>query len=40
MRQETLAKIHHGPQGIHCCRLRVASSVWWPGVTTAIEQFI
>ena len=40
MRQETLAKIHHGHQGIPHCRLRVASSVWWAGVTSAIEQFV
>ena len=40
MRQEILAKIHHGHQGIHRCRLRVATSVWWPGVTTAIERFV
>ena len=40
MRQETLEKIHHGHQGIQRCRLRVASSVWWPGITSAIEQFV
>ena len=40
MRQQTLAKIHNGHQGIQRCRLRVASSVWWPGVTNAIEQFV
>ena len=40
MRQETLAKIHHGHQGIQRCKLCVASSVWWPGVSSAIEQFV
>ena len=40
MRQETLEKIHHGHQGIQRCRLWVASSVWWPGVSSAIEQFV
>ena len=40
MRQETLEKIHHGHQGIQRCRLRVSSSVWWPGITSAIEQFV
>ena len=40
MRQGTLAKIHHGHQGIQRCRLRVVSSAWWPGVTSAIEQFV
>ena len=40
MRQETLAKMHHGYQGIQRCRLWVASSVWWPGVSNKIEQFV
>ena len=40
MRRETLAKIQHGHQGIQRCRLHVASSVWWPGVTSTIEQFV
>ena len=40
MRQQTLAKIHNGHQGIQRCRLRVASSVWWPVVANAIEQFV
>ena len=40
MRQETLDKIHHGHQGIQRCKLRIASSVWWPGVSTAIEHFV
>ena len=40
MRQETLKKIHHGHQGIQQCKSRVASSVWWPGVSSAIEHFV
>ena len=40
MRQETLDKIHHGHQGIQRYKLRIASSVWWPGVSTAIEHFV
>ena len=40
MRQETLNRIHHGHQGIQRCKLRVAFSVWWPGVSSAIEQFV
>ena len=40
MRQETLNRIHHGHQGIQRCKLRVASSVWWPGVSSAVEQFV
>ena len=37
MRQQTLEKIHHGHKR---CIMHVASSVWWPGVTSAIEQFV
>ena len=40
MRQETLEKIHSGHQGIVRCRLRVSSSVWWPGVSREVEEFI
>ena len=40
MRQEILIKIHHGHQGIQRCKSRVVSSVWWPGVSSAMEQFI
>ena len=40
LRQQVLQKIHLGHQGIQRCRLRVATSVWWPGVTSAIEQFV
>ena len=40
LRNETLQKIYHGHQGIQRCRFRVASSVWWPRVVSAIEQFV
>ena len=30
MRQATLEKIHHGHQGILCCRMCASTSVWWP----------
>ena len=37
---ETLQKIHQGHQGFQKCRFRIASAVWWPGVTKALENFI
>ena len=40
MRDEILGKLHTGHQGIQRCRLRLATSVWWPGVSKEIEQFI
>jgi len=40
MCQKTLEKIHHGHQGIQRSKLRVASSIWWPGVSKAVENFI
>ena len=36
MRHETLQKIHQGHQGIQQCRLRVKTSVRWPGVSKDI----
>ena len=33
-------KIHTGHQGIVRCRLRVAESIWWPGVSHEVEHFI
>ena len=36
----TLQKIHNGHQGIQRCHLRISQSVWWPGVSKEIEQFI
>ena len=40
MQIEILNKIHAGHQGIQRCRLKVATSVWWPGVSKEVEQFI
>ena len=40
MRQQTLQKIHHGHQGIQRCRMHVFISVWWPGVSKSIEDFV
>ena len=33
-------KIHHGHQGIQRCRLRVSTSVWWPGVAKQMDEYI
>ena len=40
LRKEILEKIHKGHQGILQCRLRVSESVWWPGASVEVEQFI
>ena len=40
LRQHTLEKIHQGHQGIQRYRMRVFASVWWPGVSKAIEDFV
>ena len=36
LREETLAKIHTGHQGIEHCRMWVAISVWWFGVPRSL----
>ena len=40
MQRETLEKIHQGHQGIQRCRLRARTSVWWPGVSKAIDKLV
>ena len=40
LQHETLCKIHQGHQGIQRCRLRVTSSLWWPGVSTQMEELV
>lgn len=40
MKKEILGKVHAGHQGIQRCRLRLSTSVWWPGVLKEMEQFI
>ena len=40
MRQVTLEKIHQGHQGILRCRMRVSISVWWPGVSKEMDNFV
>ena len=40
LQKETLMKIHTGHQGIVRCRLRAATSVWWPGISRELELFV
>ena len=40
LQRETLKRIHEGHQGIERCRMRVKTSVWWPGVTNQIAQLV
>ena len=40
MQQMTLEKIYHGHYGIQHYRMQASSSVWWPGVSTAVERFV
>ena len=38
--EEILHKLHGGHQGITCCRSRAKISVWWPGLTQQLKEFI
>ena len=40
LQHDTLCKIHRGHQGIEQYHLCVSTSVWWPGVSAQIEEFI
>ena len=40
LQSETVRKIHEGHQGVERCRQRAQSSVWWPGVTKQIAQYV
>ena len=35
-----MEKVHAGHRGIERCRLRVNSSVWWPGVVKQVTEKI
>ena len=38
--KKNFIQIHQGHQGIQKCRLRISYSVWWPGVSKAMESYI
>ena len=40
LREEALAKLHQGHQGIQRCRLRAQSAVWWPGLSSQIADLV
>ena len=40
LQKQILQKVHQGHQGIQRCRHRISSSVWWPGISKAIETYI
>ncbi len=40
LRQEMLAKIHTGHQGIVKCRERARQSMWWPGLSKELEELV
>ena len=39
-RPEVLAELHLGHQGITKCRQRAKESVWWPGLSTLLDQYV
>ena len=40
MQREIIGKLHEGHQGIQKCRLRAKISVWWPGISKQISDFV
>ena len=40
MQLEMLSKLHQGHQGIERCRQRAQISVWWPGISSQIEEWV
>ena len=40
LQRETLTKIHQGHQGVQRCCLRAKVSVWWPGISQQIDNFV
>ena len=40
LQSQTLSKLHQGHQGIDRCRQRARISVWWPGISSQIEDWV
>ncbi|XP_031335291.1 uncharacterized protein K02A2.6-like [Photinus pyralis] len=40
LRKDILDKLHNGHQGISKCRSLAKQSVWWPGLSTQLEELV
>ncbi|KAK0136800.1 hypothetical protein N1851_027011 [Merluccius polli] len=40
MRNDVLAKLHEGHQGVVKCRQRARQSVWWPGLSQQLNELV
>ena len=40
LRSAMLSRIHEGHQGLTKCKARARYSVWWPGISTALHDYI
>lgn len=40
MQDEVLESLHTGHQGVGRCRARANQSVWWPGISRSVEDYV
>ncbi|XP_064486178.1 uncharacterized protein K02A2.6-like [Ornithodoros turicata] len=40
LRQEVLEKLHVGHQGVSRCRANARETVWWPGISANLQDFV
>lgn len=40
LRNDVLAKLHEGHQGIVKCKARARQSVWWPGLSQQVSEMV